>query len=353
MITMSEYDGNKVKEKVRRRNSMKKTIWTSITAIICVVLVSLSLKDGVTKIADAKVEAASIAAESAMNNGGDMGGLDAGLDMGGSLDAGMDTGMDAGTATPDAGTATPDAGTATPDAGTATPDAGSNAGATDAKKDPTAPAEVVAYYNNAINKVIAEKAGYKKTRVTDMKKLEGGALLDIPVVVEMVNDFLGVGTTEYENKKGKAEFLSKASLTVADLTGAKNDVSGDTYTITLTLKNGQSQAATGGTPSDNTPLQRSGLYVGKGDKKAFDYKSSENIHTAINGVDNCTAESAKEQVSNAKIVAKINSKTGQMTELTVTWDWSVQLTKVKYLVASVKTADGTASSTVKVSNFQW
>ena len=328
MITMSEYDGNKVKEKVRRRNSMKKTIWTSITAIICVVLVSLSLKDGVTKIADAKVEAASIAAESAMNNGGDMGGLDAGLDMGGSLDAGMDTGMDAGTATPDAG-------------------------ATDAKKDPTAPAEVVAYYNNAINKVIAEKAGYKKTRVTDMKKLEGGALLDIPVVVEMVNDFLGVGTTEYENKKGKAEFLSKASLTVADLTGAKNDVSGDTYTITLTLKNGQSQAVTGGTPSDNTPLQRSGLFVGKGDKKAFDYKSSENIHTAINGVENCTAESAKEQVSNAKIVAKINSKTGQMTELTVTWDWSVQLTKVKYLVASVKTADGTATSTVKVSNFQW
>ncbi len=328
---------------------MKKTIWTSITAIICVVLVSLSLKDGVTKIADAKVEAASIAAESAMNNGGDMGGLDAGLDMGGSLDAGMDTGMDAGTATPDAGTATPDAGTSTPDAGTATPDAG----ATDAKKDPTAPAEVVAYYNNAINKVIAEKAGYKKTRVTDMKTLEGGKLLEIDLVVEMVNDFLGVGSTDYENKKGKAEFLSKASLTVADLTGAKNEVSGDTYTITLTLKNGQSQAATGGTPSDNTPLQRSGLFVGKGDKKAFDYKSSENIHTAINGVDNCTAESAKEQVTNAKIVAKINSKTGQLTDLTVTWDWAVQLTNIKYTLITVKTANGTASSTVKVSNFQW
>ena len=45
---------------------MKKTIWTSITAIICVLLVSLSLKDGVKKIADAKVEAASIAAEAAV-----------------------------------------------------------------------------------------------------------------------------------------------------------------------------------------------------------------------------------------------------------------------------------------------
>lgn len=330
---------------------MKKTIWTSITAIICVLLVSLSLKDGVTKIADAKVEAASIAAESAGNNGGMDAGLDAGLDMGGSLDAGTDAGTvtpDAGT---DAGTATPDAGTATPDAGTATPDAG-NAGATDENKAPTAPAEIVNYYNNALNKVINEKVGYKKARETKLNSLEGGALLKIQLVVDMVNDFLGVGTTDYENKKGKAEFLSKASLSVNDLTAAKCDVNGDVYTITLGLKNGQSQATAAGS-SDTSPLQRSGLYVGKGDKKAFDYKNSENIHTAINGVDDCTAESASEQVTNAKIVATINSKTGQMTGLTVTWDWAVQLTKVKYTVVTVKEAKGTATSVVKVSNFQW
>ena len=330
---------------------MKKTIWTSITAIICVLLVSLSLKDGVKKIADAKVEAASIAAESAGNNGGMDAGLDAGLDMGGSLDAGTDAGTvtpDAGT---DAGTATPDAGTATPDAGTATPDAGT-AAKPDANKAPTAPAEIVNYYNNALNKVINEKAGYKKTRETKMNSLEGGALLKIQLVVDMVNEFLGVGTTNYENKKGKAEFLSKASLSVNDLTAAKCDVNGDVYTITLGLKNGQSQASAAGS-SDTSPLQRSGLYVGKGDKIAYDYKSSENIHTAINGVDDCTAESAKEQVTNAKIVATINSKTGQMTGLTVSWDWAVQLTNVKYTFVTVKGADGTATSTVKVSNFQW
>lgn len=328
---------------------MKKTIWTSITAIICVLLVSLSLKDGITKVADAKVEAASMAAEAAMNNGGMDAGLDAGLDMGGSLDSGMD----AGAVTPDAGTATPDAdaGTATPDAGTATPDAGT-AAKPDENKAPTAPAEIVNYYNNAINKVINEKAGYKKSRVTEMKTLEGGALLKIQLVVDMVNDFLGVGTTDYENKKGKAEFLSKASLTVADLTAAKCDVNGDVYTITLGLKNGQSQASASGS-SDTSPLQRSGLYTGKGDKKAFDYKSSENIHTAINGVDNTSAETAKEQITNAKIVATINSKTGQMTGLTASWDWSVQLTTIKYTVVSVKAANGTATSTVKVSNFQW
>ena len=219
-------------------------------------------------------------------------------------------------------------------------------------KAPTAPAEIVNYYNNALNKVINEKVGYKKARDTKMNSLEGGALLKIQLVVDMVNDFLGVGTTDYENKKGKAEFLSKASLSVNDLTAARCDVIGDVYTITLGLKNGQSQATAAGS-SDTSPLQRSGLYVGKGDKKAFDYKNSENIHTAINGVDDCTAESASEQVSNAKIVATINSKTGQMTDLTVSWDWAVQLTKVKYTVVTVKEAKGTATSVVKVSNFQW
>ena len=42
-----------------------------------------------------------------------------------------------------------------------------------------------------------------------------------------------------------------------------------------------------------------------------------------------------------------------MTGLTVTWDWAVQLTNIKYTVIPVKTANGTATSTVKVSNFQW
>ena len=47
---------------------MKNTIWTSITAIICVVLVSLSVKSGLSELSKAQVEAASIKASVAADS---------------------------------------------------------------------------------------------------------------------------------------------------------------------------------------------------------------------------------------------------------------------------------------------
>lgn len=311
---------------------MKNTIWTSITAIICVVLVSLSVKSGLSELSKAQVEAASIKASVAADSNAGLGG---GLDMGGNLGGGLDMGGNLG------GDVAGDA---------ATP--GATDPATGEATGPQTPAEVVAYYNNAVNKVIASKVGYSKSRVTSLDSLEGGALLKIQLVVDMVNDFLGVGTTDYKNEKGKAEYLSKANLSVNDLTAANITEADGVYTITLGLKNGQSQASGSGA-TDTSPLGRSGLFAGQGDKIAFDYKNSENIHTAINGVDNCTADSAKEQVTNAKIVATIDKETGNMISLTVSWNWAVQLTNVKYTVVNVATANGTATSTVKVTDFKW
>ncbi len=323
---------------------MGKTILAAIAAIVCVFLITNSISTGLTSIAEAKVEAYSLAADEAMMNA-EMGGgglsIGGGLSVGGSSNSGSSagTGDSAGDATGDA------AGDATGDA------AGDAAGNEDAgPKQPSTVDEVLACYNNAINKVITDKAGYTKKRTTTIDSLDGGALLKIQLVVDMVYDFLGEGTTDYKNDKGKAEYLSKASLTAADLTSidfANND---GIYTITLGLKMGQSQANASGS-SDTTPLQRSGLFVGKGDKKAFDYKSSENIYTAINGV--AKAESAKETVKNATIVAKVDSATGQLTSLEVKWNWDVSLTNVSYSIANVKSAKGTATSTVVVSDFKW
>lgn len=326
---------------------MKRTVWTSITAIICVVLVSLSLKDGIVKVSEAKVEAASVAAEAAsqaaaQNNSGSEGGLvlGGGLSMGG--DSGSSDAVVPGTSDGSAGTA---------DGSTATPDAGAeNGAAAEENKGPSTVDEVLAVYNNAINKVIADKAGYSKTRTTELNNLDGGALLKIQLVVDMVNDFLGVGTTPYKNEKGKAEFLSKASLTKNDLTAIDIKTNDGVYTITLGLKDGQSQANASGS-SDTSPLSRSGLFAGKGDKIAFDYKNSENIHTAINGV--AKAEAASEKVTNTKIVATIEAETGKMTSLNATWDWHVELTNVSYSIATVKTAKGDAKTVVEVKDFKW
>lgn len=315
---------------------MNKTLWTAITAIICVAIVSFAISDGMKSIANAKIEVASSVAEEAMLFGaGGLGG--GGLSVGGGLSM-DDEPSDSADGSADGGSADSGEAGEAGDAGESGP------------KKPTSVQGVLDLYNNSINKVISEKAGYTKSRTTTINTLDGGALLKIQLVVDMVHDFLGSGTTDYTNEKGKAEYLSKASLTKDDLSAVDIQEADGLWVITLGLKPGQSQASGAGS-SDTTPIQRSGLYVGKGDKKAFDYKSSENIYTAINGV--AKAESAKETVTRTSITAKIDPATGNIVELTIDWDWNVQLTNVSYSVATVKSAKGTATSKVVVKDFQW
>lgn len=323
---------------------MKKTIWQCVTAIVCVAILSVTTMTGLNGIAEAKIKAAETAASAAQNAGSVSGG-----DISDSGDVSTETVDPAGDASTDATDPAGDATTPSDDGATdATTPAGDNAGA----KAPSSKADITNYYNAAINKVVSSKAGFKKSRQTVMHNLDGGALLKIQLVVDMVNDFLGVGTTQWDNKKGQQTNLSKASLTEADVAQASCADNNGTYTITLTLKDGES-SANGSGNKDTSPLQRSGVFAGKGDKKAYDYKNSENIHTAINGVENCTAESAIEKVTGAKITAVIDSKTGKLQSLTVTWNWYVELTKVKYTVVSINSAKGNATTTVKLTNVQW
>ncbi|MBR5262218.1 MAG: hypothetical protein IKV49_00210 [Clostridia bacterium] len=333
---------------------MKNTIFQCVTAIICVVAISVTGMLGLNKIADAKIEAAQIAADSAANGtvNGDVS-TDAPADDNTATDA--PAADDAVTEAPadDAVTEAPADDNAATDAPAADNNAATQAPAADnASKAPSSPAEITAYYNNAINKVISSKAGFKKSRETVMHNLDGGALLKIQLVVDMVNEFLGVGTTQWDNAKGKQDNLSKASLAAGDVKQASCADKNGIYTITMTLKDGNSSANASGN-SDTSPLQRAGVFAGKGDKTAYDYKNSENIHTAINGVDDCTAESALEKVTNAKITAVIDSKTGKLQSLTASWDWYVELANVKYTIVGIKQAKGNATTTVKLTNVQW
>lgn len=328
---------------------MKNTIFQCVTAIICVVAISVTGMLGMGKIADAKLEAAKIAAEAAPQQGAVSGDVSTDTPSDVPADTPADTPSDVPADTPaDAPTDAPaDAPTDAPSA-----DKPADKPADNASKAPSSPAEITAYYNNAINKVISSKAGFKKSRTTDMHSLDGGALLKIQLVVDMVNEFLGVGTTQWDNAKGKQDNLSKASLAAGDVKSATCADNNGIYTITLNLKDGNSSANASGN-SDTSPLQRAGVFAGKGDKTAFDYKNSENIHTAINGVDNTSAESAIEKVTNTKIVAVIDSKTGKLQSLTASWDWYVELTQVKYTVVGIKQAKGNATTTVKLTNVQW
>ncbi len=338
---------------------MKSTIFQCITAIICVVAISLSLSSGLGKVAEAKIEGSKSAATAAgaddalaaeMDDffGDDMG---IGDDSAAAGDASTDA--TAGDAATDAAgdTATDAAGnTATGGEAAAPGNAAGNAAATSSA--PKSAADITAYYNDAINKVISSKAGFKKTRKTIMNKLDGGAILKIQLVADMVNQFLGVGETQWDNEKGKQENLSKASLTASDVKSATCVDKNGIYTITLALKDGSSQASASGN-SDTSPLGRSGLYAGKGDKIAFDYKNSENFYTAINNVENTSTGNATEQVKDAKIVITVDSKTGKIATFAASWNWSVKLEPVKYRIVTIDQATGDASTMVKITDFKW
>lgn len=220
--------------------------------------------------------------------------------------------------------------------------------------EPTVPAttaEIVALYNSAVNKVVDEKAGYKKERTTTIVEMNGGALLKIQLVVDMVNEFLGVGTKEYVNSKGKSEYLMKASLKETDLKSATCEKIGENYTVTLSLKNGSS-SATAKSKSDSSALARSGLFTGDVADPNYDYLSSGCVYASISGVKDVSVKSITATNSNINFVAVIDPE-GKLISLTAAYDWTVEMENIKYTIVSVKKADGKAHTAVELSDFKW
>lgn len=212
-------------------------------------------------------------------------------------------------------------------------------------------AQIISNYNAAVNKAVSSKAGYKKVRTTTLNSLEGGALMNNSTVKGAVSDFLGVGNKDYANAKGKAEFMNKAVISAADVKSASYTLTNGKYTYTIVLKDGSSSA--GGSKSNNSPVDKSGIFTGAGDKSAYDHKCAENLSNAINNTDGASVASVTEKSTNAKCVAVVNASTGKLESLTVSFNFSVSLSNIKYTIISIKSANGTASTTVKYSNFAW
>ncbi len=337
---------------------MKKTVIQCVTALLCVIAVSVTSVISIGKISTAKVDAAKAAASNSSASGSvDPSGepsADPAADP--AVDPAADPAADASVTDPsnaDANAATDANASTNASSGSSSGSSsnGSSSTSSTASKVPSSTADIVAYYNAAVNKAVNSKAGFSKKRVTSLSNLEGGALLKMSIVVETVNDFLGVGTTEYKNTKGKVGEISKASLTAADVSSATCKQSGDNYVITMTLKNGTSKASAS-SKSDTTALGRTGLYSGTGDKTAFDYKNAANIHAGINNADGASVETVTENNKNIKVTATVNSKTGNIVSLNVSYDWDVSMTNVKYVV-TIKSAAGDAKTSVEFTGFSF
>lgn len=319
---------------------MKQTIIQCITALLCVIALAVTSVSCITKISESKIEAAkkAPASQTVVNT---------------------DTPVSDNPTVPTDAPATDDPATPTDTPSTddpATPadtPATENPSAAPTKAGSSAPstkADIAKYYNNAINKVISSKAGYTKARTTNLGKLEGAeAIMKMKPAADAVNSFLGVGTTNYTNKKGEAKFLSKASLTEKDISNA-TCTGTDVYTIKISLVNGNSTMP-GNT--DTSPLKRSGLLVGAGDKTEYDYKNSENIYTGLNNSGDASVKAVRETTKNAQIIATVDAKTGNMKTLKITFDWEAGLTDVKYIITLKGEKIGYADTSIVINSFQF
>ena len=328
---------------------MKKTVIQCVTALLCVIAVAVTSVISVGKISTAKVDAAKAAAanSSASGDASTDPSADPSVDPAAPADPSADPSATDPSATDPSNPASP---AATDPASPATPSATKPGSSSTASKVPSTAADIAAYYNAAVNKAVNSKAGFSKKRTTTLSNLNGGALLKIKLVVDTVNDFLGVGTQNKSYAKGKIGEISKASLTANDISSPTCKQSGDNYVITMALKNGTSKASKAG-KTDSTALGRTGLYSGVGDKKAYDYKNAGNLYDGINNADKASVEAITENNKNIKITATVNSKTGNIVSLHVSYDWDVSLTNVKYSVATISTATGDAKTSVDFTNF--
>lgn len=329
---------------------MKKTVIQCVTALLCVIAVAVTSVISVGKISTAKVDAAKAAAANPSASGEPSAdpSADPSVDPASPADpSATDPSATDPSATDPSNPASP---AATDPASPATPSAAKPGSSSTASKVPSTAADIAAYYNAAVNKAVNSKAGFSKKRVTSISNLNGGKLMEMKIVVDTVNDFLGVGTINYKNTKGKVGEISKASLSANDISSPTCKQSGNNYVITMTLKNGTSKASSAG-KSDSTALARTGLYSGVGDKKAYDYKNAGNIFDGLNNADGASVESVVENNKNIKISATINSKTGNLVSLHISYNWDVALTKVKYTIVTIKSATGDAKTSVDFTNF--
>jgi len=326
---------------------MKKTVIQCVTALLCVIAVAVTSVISVGKISTAKVDAAKAAAANSSTSGDPS--TDPSSNPSADPSAPADPSADP-SATDPSNAADPSATDPSNPASPATPSASKPGKSGTASKVPSTAADIAAYYNAAVNKAVNSKAGFSKKRVTSISNLNGGKLMEMKIVVDTVNDFLGVGTINYKNTKGKVGEISKASLSANDISSPTCKQSGDNYVITMTLKNGTSKASSAG-KSDSTALARTGLYSGVGDKKAYDYKNAGNIFDGLNNADGASVESVVENNKNIKITATINSKTGNLVSLHISYNWDVALTKVKYTIVTIKSATGDAKTSVDFTNF--
>ena len=343
----------KAKEKKPMDAKVTSAIISSISAVLCVAIVAVSISVCAGKIADNKIEVAE--KYSAGTVSGDASGDDSYVDNSGDVSSDS-TVADDSTATDSTvsgdSTAADDGAQDSTDA-PAGNDAAADTNADSGSKAPSSVADVLNYYNTATKKAVDKKVLFSKERVAVEKSYKAGVALK--TFKSLVYQFMGVGeenkytatVTKEDTVDSYHKFLQASKLTPADVKNATCVEKNGVYTITIQLKDGASSVQGGKVKSaGGTALDKSGVSQGEGDKSYWDHKNAQNVYDAIDDV--AGSANISESYSNAVVTATVNAKTGNITGMTVKFDF-------KYEISNVMGSEGTAtgSSTVVFKDFKW
>ncbi|MBQ6264651.1 MAG: hypothetical protein IJK60_04300 [Clostridia bacterium] len=208
--------------------------------------------------------------------------------------------------------------------------------------------ELLNMYNRSVESMSESAKSFSKKRTVDINRLEGGAVLKIGIVQETVNNFFGVGTKNWSYKNSDEQLIQNASLAIADIKDLNYYEKNGELTVEFMLNNGLSYANST-TSGDITPVAKTGI-ITENNPNGCDYKSAKNIYDFINGIDGASATNAEVSTENCKVCAVINVKTGKLTGLTVIFDFTADITEVKYTIAKVSTFICSASTEIMYSN---
>ncbi len=312
-------------EAAAEKEAFKSCIVKCVAALLCAVIVCISLSSAFGKIAEAVKEANSVVVATGGNASQSAPAEDP--EVPGDVPAADDSTDPTDAPVADDGTEPTDAPVA--DDNTDPTEAPTNASEDDAKKAPTSPAEVVAYFNTAVNKVKASAKAVEQKSVTNY--LAGSPA--IPSGISGVYNMLGgddwLNEQLQKNGQGAATYSTKADiqakfpvegetwaskLTVNDVKSAKCAVNGDTYTITITTKD---------------DAKSDSIKHGQGyNPKAFNVVLPGVINENIPGIAKNLVGTASMNYPSSTVVITVDSKTGNVQTANYDLHWTINFDKM-------------------------
>jgi len=229
--------------------------------------------------------------------------------------------------------------------------------------------EALRAFNSAVQQVTGGKAGFAKSHLITSQDwaFDQGFLesVNIPFVgAEMIsqqlsgvlNTALGKGLRTSTAGKGSANSLISASaFTMADMKDVTWSGGGQQWTVTLSVKDGETRQKKGGSLTGSSPIDKGPLSLAANSPGLYDHMNAGHVFSLVKtsfSFVNVEPIDISESTSQVVFTAKLDAQ-GRLTELKATFRQTINLNEIKVLngLQSYKDNKGSSSVTVTYDSF--